>query len=165
MRSLKTPFARQGIPWPRLETGSLDLSDEAFKEMAKGHPIISPLRELRHALGKLRLNKLAVGDDGRTARAYSLGGRKPAAISRAPRDTSSGRAFAIRGLIRPPPGMGLAYIDWSSQEIGIAAALSGDENLKRPIRDGDAYLAFGVQSGRLPAGAHAKRPTAPSGSC
>ena len=52
--------------------------------------------------------------------------------------------------------MGIAYIDWSSQEIGIAAALSGDENLKKAYSDGDAYLAFGVQSGRLPAGATKK---------
>ena len=46
--------------------------------------------------------------------------------------------------------MGLAYIDWVSQEIGIAAALSGDENLQAACLAGDVYLAFGKQSGRLP---------------
>ncbi len=149
-------LARQGIPWPRLETGSLDLSDEAFREMAKGHPIISPLRELRHTLGKLRLNKLAVGDDGRNRTGLqpwrSKTGRNQPSASR----YIFGPGVWIRGLIRPPPGMGIAYIDWSSQEIGIAAALSGDENLKKAYSDGDAYLAFGVQSGRLPAGATKK---------
>src|SRR5665647_1021464 len=30
----------------------------------------------------------------------------------------------LRGLIQPPPGCGIAYIDWSQQEFGIAAALS-----------------------------------------
>src|SRR5262249_51922505 len=54
-----------GIPWPRLETGRLDLSDDAFRQMAKAYPVLSPMRELRSALSELRLNDLAVGLDGR----------------------------------------------------------------------------------------------------
>jgi DNA polymerase I len=48
------------IPWPRLESGRLDLSDDTFREMAKAHPAVAPLRELRSALSGLRLEKLAV---------------------------------------------------------------------------------------------------------
>ena len=33
----------------------------------------------------------------------------------------------MRGLIKPPQGKVLAYIDWSAQEVAIAAALSGDQ--------------------------------------
>ena len=40
-----------------------------------------------------------------------------------------GPAKWVRGLIKPGIGMSLAYCDWSSQEIAIAAALSGDELL------------------------------------
>ncbi len=36
-------LAIKGIPWPRLNSGSLDLSDDAFKQMARVHPEISPL--------------------------------------------------------------------------------------------------------------------------
>ena len=32
----------------------------------------------------------------------------------------------MRGLIKPEPGMGLCYLDWSAQELAIAASLSGD---------------------------------------
>ena len=53
------------IPWPRLESGRLDLSDGAFRQMAKAYPQVSPMRELRSALSDLRLNDLAVGQDGR----------------------------------------------------------------------------------------------------
>ena len=39
---------------------------EKFKEMAKQYPAeVGPMRELRHTLGQLRLNELAVGPDGR----------------------------------------------------------------------------------------------------
>jgi hypothetical protein len=55
----------QDIPWPRLESGRLDLSDDAFREMARIYPKVAPMRELRSALSDLRLNDLAVGKDGR----------------------------------------------------------------------------------------------------
>jgi DNA polymerase I len=58
-------LAKAGIPWPRLDTGRLDLSDDAFREMARAHSVIAPLRELRGSLFEMRLNELAVGKDGR----------------------------------------------------------------------------------------------------
>jgi DNA polymerase-1 len=58
-------LARAGLPWSRLPSGALDLSDDAFRQMARAYPQVAPLRELRHALSQLRLNALAVGSDGR----------------------------------------------------------------------------------------------------
>jgi DNA polymerase I len=58
-------LARAGIPWSRLESGRLDLSDSTFRDMAKAYPTISPLRELRSSLADLRLESLRVGHDGR----------------------------------------------------------------------------------------------------
>src|SRR5258708_23694160 len=57
-------LVRSGIPWPRLESGRLDLSDDTFRQQARAWPAVSPLRELRSSLAELRLNKLAVGRDG-----------------------------------------------------------------------------------------------------
>src|SRR5208283_6051431 len=45
----------------------------------------------------------------------------------------------------------VAYVDWSQQEFGIAAALSGDRAMMDAYRSGDPYLAFGKQAGRIPA--------------
>ena len=50
------------------------------------------------------------------------------------------RSTWIRGFIKPPPGHAIAYIDWSSQEVGIAAALSGDENMMADYAAGDPYI-------------------------
>jgi DNA polymerase-1 len=36
-----------GIPWPRLESGRLDLSDDTFRQMARAYPMVAPMRELR----------------------------------------------------------------------------------------------------------------------
>src|SRR5262245_46554619 len=36
---------------------------------------------------------------------------------------------------------GIAYVDWSQQEFGIAAALSGDAAMQAAYQSGDPYLA------------------------
>jgi hypothetical protein len=138
------------IPWPRLSSGQLDLSDDTFRQQARIYPAISPLRELRSSLADLRLNDLAVGRDGRNRTLLS------AFRSRTGRNQPSNARFIfgpsvwLRGLIQPPPGHGVAYIDWAQQEIGIAAALSGDPALQAAYRSGDCYLAFAKQAGAVP---------------
>jgi DNA polymerase-1 len=146
----------QGIPWPMLETGRLNLSDGAFRQMAKAYPIVAPLRELRSALAELRLNDLAVGHDGRNRCLLSPFG------ARTSRNTPSNTKFIfgpsvwLRGLVKPPPGYGLAYLDWSQQEFGIAAALSGDGAMLEAYATGDVYMAFAKQARAVPVDATSK---------
>jgi DNA polymerase-1 len=148
-----TVLAAHGIPWPRTESGRLALDDDTFRQMAKAYPFISPLRELRHTLSDMRLNDLAVGTDGRNRTILS------AFRSRTGRNQPSntkyifGPSVWLRGLIKPPPGYGVAYIDWSQQEFGIAAALSGDLAMQAAYLSGDPYLAFAKQAGAVPADA------------
>lgn len=147
-------LARNGIPWPRLESGALDRSDDTFREMARTYPAeIGPIRELRHALSQLRLNELAVGPDGRHRCLLSPFG------SRTGRNQPSNSRFVfgpsawIRSLIRPGPGRAVAYVDWSQQELAIAAALSGDRRMQEAYTSGDFYLTFAKMAGAVPAGA------------
>jgi DNA polymerase I len=143
----------RGIPWPLREDGHLDLKSDTFREMAKAYPIVAPIHELRHALSQLRLNDLAVGHDGRNRTILSAfrarTGRNQPSNSR----YIFGPSVWLRGLIKPPPGHGVAYIDWEQQEFGIAAALSGDEAMQAAYRSGEVYITFGKQIGALPADA------------
>jgi hypothetical protein len=141
------------IPWPRTETGRLALDDGSFKEMARSYPAISPLRELRHTLSELRLEDLAVGSDHRNR--CLLSPFQARTGRNAPSNTKFifGPSVWMRGVIRPPPGYGLAYIDWEQQEFGIAAALSGDEAMMAAYRSGDPYLEFARQARAVPADA------------
>ena len=143
-------LTRLGIPWQRTEGGRLSLSDDTFRQAAKAYPVVSPLRELRSALSDLRLNDLAVGHDARNRVILS------ALRSRTGRNQPSNSRFIfgpsvwLRGLIKPPPGHGLAYIDWETQEFAIAAALSGDENMQAAYRSGNPYLAFAKKINAVP---------------
>jgi len=147
---------RNDIPWPRLESGALDLQDDTFREMGRIHPIIAPLRELRVTLSQMRLSDLSIGQDGRNRSILS------AFRSRTGRNQPSNSRFIfgpsvwLRGLIRPEPGYGLAYIDWCQQEFGIAAVLSGDINMIEAYQSGDPYLTFAKQAGAVPADATKK---------
>src|SRR5262245_42742912 len=143
-------LTRSGVPWPRRDTGRLDLTDGTFRQMARAYPAVSPLRELRSSLADLRLNDLAVGRDGRNRTILS------AFRARTGRNQPSNSRFIfgpsvwIRSLIKPPPGMAVAYIDFEQQEFAIAAKLSGDSNMLAAYVSGDPYLAFAKQAGAIP---------------
>ena len=142
------------IPWPMLESGQLDLSDDTFRSQAKVHPVVAELRELRAALGQMRLfEDLAIGPDGRNRTSIAP------FRARTGRNQPSNAKFIfgpsrwLRSLIRPEPGMAVAYLDFISQEIAVGAALSGDAAMLEAYSSGDFYLAFARQAGAVPADA------------
>lgn len=160
-RSFKTRrweeyLVAKGIPWPRLGSGRLDLSDGIFREMARTHLLVAPVRELRSALSEMRLASLQVGDDGRNRCLLSPFRARTGRNQPSNSKFIFGPSVWLRGLIRPRPGWGLAYVDWSQQEFGIAAALSGDSAMKAAYRSGDPYLAFAKQAGAVPSTATRK---------
>jgi DNA polymerase I-like protein with 3'-5' exonuclease and polymerase domains len=53
-------------------------------------------------------------------------------------------------LIKPAKGRSLAYVDWKSQEVYIAAKLSQDRALLDAVLSGDPYLAFAKMAGLAP---------------
>ena len=142
-----------GIDWPRTATGRLALDRETFRDMAKRYPQLEPLKELRHTLSELRLEKLAVGPDGRNRTLLSPFGAKSGRNTPSANKFIFGPSVWMRGLIKPPEGRALAYIDWKSQEVYIAAQLSGDPALLDAVRSGDPYLAFAKMAGLAPADA------------
>jgi DNA polymerase I len=138
------------VPWPRLISGELNLQDDTFREMARSHPSVAPVRELRVALSQMRLSDLAVGKDGRNRCLLSAFRARTSRNQPSNSKFIFGPAVWLRGLIRPEPGWGLAYIDWSQQEFGIAAALSEDLRMRQAYQTGDPYLAFAKQGGAVP---------------
>lgn len=142
-----------GISWPRTDAGLLKLDDETFKEQALVWPVLKRLRELRQALTSMHLPDLPVGPDGRNRTLLAPFASKTGRNQPSAKRFAFGLAAWQRGIIRPPEGWGLAYVDFASQEIGIAAGLSGDVGLIDAYESGDPYLAFGKQAGFVPAGA------------
>jgi hypothetical protein len=130
-------LAEHEVAWPRTDTGRLALDKETFRQQVRGHAWLAPIREVRDNLSQMRLSSLSVGADGRNRTMLGVFGAKTS------RNTPSNAKFIfgpsawLRSLIRPEPGTGLAYVDFSSQEVAIAAKLSGDA----AMMDGYAALA------------------------
>src|SRR6516164_559572 len=149
-------LAAHGIPWPRLPSGRLDLSDDTFRQMARAYPAVAPMRELRSALSEMRLADLAVGRDGRNRTILSAFRARSGRCQPSNTKYIFGPSVWLRGLIKATPGFGIAYIDWEQQEHGIAAVLSGDQAMLSAYVSGDPYLEFAKQAGAVPPDATAK---------
>jgi DNA polymerase I len=127
------------VAWPRLESGQLDVDGDAFRLMYHV-PGIEGLHALRDSLGVIVRAKLPIGADGRN---------RPSLF---PFGTATGRNAHSKSLynahasmrsfmVFPPDTIGV-YLDWRTQEVGIAAALSGDEGLMHDYQTGDVYYAL-----------------------
>ena len=99
-------LADNRIDWPRTETGRLQLDQDTFRDMAKRYPQLEPLKELRHALGELRLEKLAVGLDDRNRTLLSPFGASSGRNTPSNNKFIFGPSVWLRGLVKPPPGPG-----------------------------------------------------------
>ncbi len=143
-------LVKEGIPWPRLDAGRLDLTDETFRQMARIYPQVASMRELRASLSEMRLLDLHVGDDGRNRCLLSPFRSKTGRNQPSNTRFIFGPAVWLRSLIQPKPGWGIAYIDWGQQEFGVAAALSGDKVMMEAYNTGDPYLAFAIQAKAVP---------------
>jgi hypothetical protein len=136
--------------WPRHPSGALALDRDTFKDMARAHPELNDLHELRYTLGQLRLHALEVGADGRNRTSLFPFSSKTSRNQPSSAKFIFGPATWLRSLIRPPIGFSIAYIDYSQQEFAIAAALSGDEKMMEAYRSSDCYLAFAKQARAVP---------------
>ena len=131
---------RNGIThWPRLDTGKLDIDSDAFRSMYH-QPGVEALHALRDSIGFIAKARLPIGSDGRNRPSlFPFGtatGRN--AHAKSPYNAHAG----VRSFIVFPPDKVGAYLDWRTQEVGIAAVLSGDQALMDAYRGGDVYHAL-----------------------
>ena len=141
---------KHNIPWLFTPPGSQSSDDDTFRQAAKAYPIISPIRELRHALSEMRLEDLAVGADGFNRTSLWAFGAKTGRNQPSNTEYIFGPSVWMRGLIKPPKGMSVAYVDWTAQEVAVAAATFGDEAMMDSYRRGDPHLEFGKEAGLIP---------------
>jgi hypothetical protein len=149
--------AREWWEWPRTPSGKFALDRKTFGKQVQRHPELKSTQRLRDQIAELRLGKFlnTVGADG-----FSRCPIMPW-WTRTGRNQPQGRDLAfllglpawIHGLLKPPPGYGLACIDWIAQEVGIGAGLSGCPNMTADFLTGDSHTGLAIRLGLAPAGA------------
>jgi DNA polymerase-1 len=144
----------RGWVWPRTSTGKPELKGLTLAKQCRRYVELKPLQRLRDLIAELRLGAFlnTVAADGMS--------RCPIMPfwTRSGRNQPQGRGKAfllslpswVHGLIRPQPGWGIAVLDWSGQEIGIGAGLSGDPALIADYQGGDPHMQFAIRAGLAP---------------
>ncbi|MCU0776113.1 MAG: DNA polymerase, partial [Akkermansiaceae bacterium] len=107
----------------------------------------------RKLLGQLRSPSFPIGPDGRLRCMLSPFGSDTGRNQPSTANFAFGWPAWLRSLIQAPAGKVLAYVDYSSQEFALAAALAGDPAMADDYASGDPYLAFARRAGATPAGA------------
>ena len=104
------------------------------------HPAIEGLHALRDSLGVIVRNRIPIGRDGRNRPSLFPFGT---ATGRNAQAKSLYNAHAgMRSFMKFPAGKIGLYLDWRTQEVGIAAARSGDAALAEDYLSGDIYHAL-----------------------
>jgi DNA polymerase I len=155
MEKFAAYLTREGIGWPLLESGKLNMKRKTFEEMSKGWPQLEELRQLRHARDKMRKVKLAVGKASRNRTVLWPFKAKTSRTQPKAAQWIFSPAVWLRSLIKPEPGMAVAYIDYSAMEFLLAASLSdGHCSPHNPMlemyQSGDPYLSFAKAVGAIP---------------
>ena len=160
--------------WPRTPKGRLATSGKALSRLADTYSVVEEFLvflstvDLLEGIGTSfngaggleeeedEVKGLLLGADSRNhAHLFPFGAKTS-------RNTPRGRAFLftnpawMRFLIRPGRGRAIAYLDWSAQELRIAAALSGDPVLQELCEREDPYIELAISVGLAPPGATKK---------
>ena len=134
---------QRGIPIPiDPKTGKWSCSTRLLKPMIETYPEMKIFYEDKRMLDAFTRLGLEIGSDGRHRIWANPFGTKTG------RNNPSTKALwglphTMRSFMRPAaPDMAIAQVDFGSEHIGIAAALSGDPVLMADYQTGDPYRQF-----------------------
>jgi len=151
--------AQQGIRWPFRKSDTngrpyRSFDDDTMKSMEALNPFIAQIRQTRKTINAFK-RKSSINIDGRTSRHYFNTSPFRSITSRnQPRNFIFGQPKWMRWLIVSPlPDTVLMHVDYKSQEIAIAGALSNDPAMKEMYASNDAHMWFAIMAGAAPPGA------------
>ena len=138
---------RNRIPIPvDPKTGNLSCATKLIKSMIETYPLLKHYYEDKRMIDALKNLKLEIGTDGRNRFWFNPFGTKTGRNNPSTNRALFGLPHTMRSFMKPAPGMALAQVDYGSQEVGIAAFLSGDPTLIEDYFGGDVYRKFAAVS-------------------
>jgi hypothetical protein len=138
---------RNEIPIPiDPKTGKQSCATKLIKSMVETYPILKEFYEDKRMIDALKNLRLEIGSDGRNRFWLNPFGTKTGRNNPSTNRALFGLPHTMRSFMKPAPGTALAQIDYGSEEIGIAAALSGDPALMADYLSGDPYRQFAAEA-------------------
>ncbi|GAH46533.1 unnamed protein product, partial [marine sediment metagenome] len=138
------------IEWKLTPTGRPLTKAEYFEDQVVVYPELRRLYEATQFKSKMRAEKMSIGVDGRNRGEMWAFGTKTGRNAPSTNSCIFAAAKWLRMLIKPPKGQAVAYLDYSQQEIAVAAVLSKDKVMQKGYESGDFYLAFAKEVKAIP---------------
>lgn len=160
-KSFLTWCRNSGITWPVKvsdKTGKpyYPCDRDTLKDMEGHHPFIREVREVLKTLSQFEGRALTV-DPCRRRHYFSTSVFRSVTGRNQPRSFVFSGPKWLRHLIVPEsPEHVLVYVDYSAQEVGIAAALSVDPEMRSIYVADDCHMDFAIRAGAAPVGASKK---------
>jgi len=146
--------------WPKTRNGGYMADSKCLSTFASGENIIKQLQRHQGQLSNLKAfsedksgNVDAfrfIGSDGKQRPDFGPFGTQTARNAHKAKSLLFANAHWMRILIDPEPGMAIVEVDYTSEEVFIAAAISGDQNMKDAYLSNDVYMYFAQLSGMYP---------------
>jgi hypothetical protein len=138
---------RNQIPIPiDPKTGKASCATRLVKSMIETYPLLKDYYEDKRMIDAVKNLKLEIGSDDRNRFWLNPFGTKTGRNNPSTNRALFGLPHTMRSFMKPLPGMALAQVDYGAQEIGEAAALSGDPALIEDYMSGDPYRKFAAAS-------------------
>jgi DNA polymerase-1 len=134
---------RDGIPIPvDPKTGKFSCATRLIKSMVETYPLLKEYYEDKRMIDAVKNLKLEIGSDERNRFWLNPFGTKTGRNNPSTNRALFGLPHTMRSFMKPVQGTAIAQADYGAQEIGIAAALSGDPALIADYQTGDPYRQF-----------------------
>lgn len=153
--------ASNGIDnWPMTKTGLYDTSQKViarnsigeniWKQFERHKQLLSTLKAFSEVKGKVAALEY-IGTDYRQRPDYGAFGAQTARQAHKTKSLIPANAHVFRFLIEPAEGRAIVALDYSSEEVFIAAVVGNDDVMRNAYKAEDFYVAYARHIGMFPA--------------
>ena len=136
--------------WPLTITGKYKTDENTLEEYKDTHPDIRKFKLAQEFIGSRKLKGFIVGPDGKARCSYRMYGLKTGRTNPSTAKHPFNAPKAMRNLVAAPKDKIMVNFDYRSQEVAIAAYISGDPKMMAAVEQTDPYIQIAKMNNAVP---------------
>ena len=136
--------------WPLTITGKYKTDEKTLEEYKDTHPDIRKFKLAQEFIGSRKLKGFIVGPDGKARCSYKMYGLKTGRTNPSTAKHPFNAPKAMRNLVAAPKDKIMVNFDYRSQEVAIAAYISGDPKMMAAVEQTDPYIQIAKMNNAVP---------------
>ena len=136
--------------WPLTITGKYKTDEHTLEEYKDTHPDIRKFKLAQEFISSRKLKGFIVGPDGKARCSYKMYGLKTGRTNPSTAKHPFNAPKAMRNLVKAPKDKIMVNFDYRSQEVAIAAYLSGDPKMMAAVEQTDPYIQIAKMNNAVP---------------